>query len=432
MINSRYVRENLAQIKKSLDVRKSDYPVDELVRLDDESKKISMEAQQLRAQRNKGSLEVAQLKKSGKEVDAAKTAELAKLKARIDEIELQLPKYQVRIDELLWNMPNILHESVPYGKDDSDNKEIRKSGDIPSKKPVMGHEEALIKLGLLDIEQASKVAGSRFFYMKGDLALLEQALIQFAIKELTKKGYTLVAPPLMMKREYYKGVTAMGDFQEMLYKAAESKEAEGSKAIEHIDEELFMIATSEHPIAALHANQIFSKKDLPKKYIGFSPCFRREAGAHGKDTKGIFRVHQFYKVEQFVFSTHDSWQLFDELIANAEDLYRKLKIPYHVVNICTGDIGSVAAKKYDLEAYMPAQGKYRELVSCSNCTEWQAMRLDIKYDEGAERKYVHTLNSTALATNRTIVAIVENYLNDDGTITVPDALVPYMGKNRLG
>ncbi len=432
MINSRYVRDNLTQIKKSLEVRKSDYPIDELIKLDDESKRVSIEAQQLRAQRNKGSLEVAELKKSGKSVDVAQTAELAKLKSRIDEIELELPKYQDRIDELIWNMPNMLHESVPYGKDDTENMEIRKFGDVPSKKPAVGHEEALTRLGLLDIEQASKVAGSRFFYMKGDLALLEQALIHFAISELVKKGYTLVAPPMMMKREYYKGVTALGDFQEMLYKAAEAREAESRKDTEHIDEELFMIGTSEHPIAAMHANQTFSAKELPKKYIGFSPCFRREAGAHGKDTKGIFRVHQFYKVEQFVFSSQNSWSIFDELIANAEELYKKLKIPYRIVNICTGDIGIVAAKKFDLEAYMPVQGRYREMVSCSNCTDWQAMRLDIKYDEGSGRKYVHTLNSTAIATNRTIVAIVENYLNDDGTITVPDALVPYMGKEKIG
>ena len=432
MINSRYVRENLAQIKKSMQVRKSDYPVDELIKLDEESKKISAEAQQLRAQRNKGSLEVAQLKKSGNEVPAEKTAELAKVKARIDEIEQQLPKYQNRIDEILWNMPNILHDSVPYGKDDSENIEIRKFGEVPTRKPPVGHEEALTKLGLLDIEQASKVAGSRFFYMKGDLALLEQSLIHFAINELTKKGYSLVAPPMMMRREYYKGVTALGDFQEMLYKVGESTEAQGSKDAEHMDEELLMIGTSEHPIAAMHANQVFSAKDLPKKYIGFSPCFRREAGAHGKDTKGIFRVHQFYKVEQFVFSTQDkSWAIFDELMANAEDLYKKLKLPYHIVNICTCDIGIVAAKKYDLEAYMPVQGKYREMVSCSNCTDWQAMRLDIKYDEDSERKYVHTLNSTAIATNRTIVAIVENYLNDDGSITVPEVLVPYMGKDKI-
>ncbi len=431
MINARYVRENIQRIRKSMEVRKSDYPVDELLRLDEESRKISAEAQQLRSQRNKGSLEVAGLKKSGKEASTEKMADLARIKARIDEIEAQLPKYQDRIEELLWNMPNTLHDSVPYGKGDTENVEVRKYGDIPVRKPAIGHEEVLTKLGLLDIEQASKVAGARFFYLKGDLALLEQALIHFAISELTKKGYALVAPPMMMKRDYYRGVTALGDFEEMLYRAAEAKESQSKKDAEHIDEELFMIGTSEHPIAAMHANQVFSLKDLPKRYIGFSPCFRREAGAHGKDTKGIFRVHQFYKVEQFVFSTRDSWGIFDELIANAEDLYRKLKLPYRIVNICTGDIGVVAAKKYDLEAYMPAQGTYREMVSCSNCTDWQSMRLDIKYDEGTERRHVHTLNSTAIATNRAMVAIVENYFNDDGTITVPDVLVPYMGKDRI-
>ncbi|MHB1830626.1 MAG: serine--tRNA ligase [Candidatus Micrarchaeaceae archaeon] len=432
MISTRYVKDNIEAIRKSLEVRKSDYPIDELQKLDQEFNKISTEAQQLRASRNKGSLAISELKKSGKEAGKEKLDELVAVKSRIAEIEMQMPKYQERIDALLWNMPNILHDSVPYGKDDSENVEVRREGDA-SKTQKIGHEEALTKLGILDIEQAAKVAGARFFYLKGDLALLEQALIRFAITELTKKGYALIAPPMLMKKEYYKGVTALGDFQEMLYRASESKEAEARKEVEHVDDELFMIGTSEHPIAALHAGQTFSPKDLPKKYIGFSPCFRREAGAHGKDTKGIFRVHQFYKVEQFAFSSQkDSWRLFDELISNSESLFQKLKIPYRIVNICTGDIGTVAAKKYDLEAYMPAQGRYREMVSCSNCTDWQAMRLDIKYDEGGERKYAHTLNSTAIATNRTMVAIVENYLNEDGTITVPDALVPYMGKDRIG
>ncbi len=432
MISTRYVKDNIDSIRKSLEIRKSDYPIDELLQLDQEYNRISTEAQQLRASRNKGSLEISELKKSGKEVWKEKLDEMAAVKSRIAEIEAQMPKYQERIDALLWNMPNILHDSVPYGKDDGENAEVRREGDA-SKVQKLGHEEALTRLGLLDIEQAAKVAGARFFYLKGDLAMLEQALIRFAITELSKKGYTLIAPPLLMKKEYYKGVTALGDFQEMLYRASESREAESRKEVEHVDDELFMIGTSEHPIAALHADQVFSTKDLPKKYMGFSPCFRREAGAHGKDTKGIFRVHQFYKVEQFVFSAQkDSWTLFDELISNSESLFQKLKIPYRIVNICTGDIGTVAAKKYDLEAYMPAQGRYREMVSCSNCTDWQSMRLDIKYDEGGERKYVHTLNSTAIATNRTMVAIVENYLNDDGTITVPDALVPFMGKDRIG
>ena len=186
-------------------------------------------------------------------------------------------------------------------------------------------------------------------------------------------------------------------------------------------------------MAALHAGQVFSARELPKKYVGWSPCFRREAGAHGKDTKGIFRVHQFYKVEQFIFSKQeDSWKYFEELRSNEEELFSALGIPYRIVNICTGDIGTVAAKKYDLEAYMPVQGKFREMCSCSNCTDWQSLRLDIKYDDKNERKYVHTLNATAIATERAIVAIVENYANSDGSISVPEALVPYMGKRRIG
>ena len=430
MLTARYARDHLKEIRESMGRRKSDYPIDELLKLDDESKKISTEAQQLRAQRNRGSLEVAKLKKEGKEA-ASEVKMLSEVKKRIEEIEAQLPKYQKRIDMLLWNMPNILDKSVPYGKDETENVEIRRHGTPPSKKPRIGHEEALAKLGLIDIEQAAKVAGARFFYLKGDIALLEQALIRFAITELTKKGYMLVAPPMMMRREYYRGVTALADFQEMLYKVGESDEAMSAKGNEHIDEELFMIGTSEHPICAMHANYVFSAKELPKKYVGFSPCFRREAGAHGKDTKGLFRVHQFYKVEQFVYTAQDSWGIFEELMSNAEELFRKLKIPYRIVNICTGDIGTVAAKKYDLEAWMPVQDAYREMVSCSNCTDWQSLRLDIRYDEGGERRYVHTLNSTAIATNRAIVAIVENYLNDDGSITVPDVLVPYMGKDRI-
>ncbi len=430
MITARYVRENLDAIRESLKRRHSDYPIDELLKLDEQSRQLSTELQQLQAKRNKGSLEVASLKKAGKDADK-QIVELAEIKEKIADIEAELPSYQDRLDFLLMNMPNILDESVPYGKDDSENVEIRKSGEPHAKKRV-GHEEILTKLGLLDLEQASKVAGARFFYMKGDLAMLEQALIRFAITELTKKGYTLIAPPLMMRKQYYQGVTALADFEDVLYKATETKEAQKSKDIEHLDDDLFLISTSEHPLVAMHADQLLSVNDLPKKYIGFSPCFRREAGAHGKDTKGIYRVRQFYKIEQVVFSTDNSWPLFDELMENTEDLVRKLGLPYRVVNVCTGDIGTVAAKKYDLEVHMPVQGRYGELASCSNCTNWQSMRLNIRYDEKGERKFVHTLNNTALATNRTMVAIVENYSNDDGTITVPDALVEYMGKEIIG
>lgn len=433
MLNAKYVRDNIDAIRNSLKKRKSDYPLDELLKLDEEYRKIGVELQELRMKRNKGSIEVSELKKAKKEVSEEKMKELANLKEKIEAIEASIPSYETRIDSLVMNMPNALDESVPFGKDDTENVEIRRHGTL-IRKSSPSHEQILAKLGLVDLEQASKVAGARFFYLKGDLALLEQALIRFAIDELVAKGYTLIAPPLLMRREYYKGVTAFGDFEDMLYKAADPGEAQDKKAIEHMEDELYLIGTSEHPIAAMHANSVMSGNELPKRFIGISPCFRREAGAHGKDTKGIFRVHHFYKVEQFIFSKREESQgLFGELIENAEGLFKKLKLPYRIVDVCTGDIGTVAARKNDLEAYMPAQQEYREMVSCSNCTDWQALRLNVKYDDSqGKRQYAHTLNSTAIATNRTLVAIVENYYNDDGTITVPEALVKYMGKSRIG
>ncbi len=431
MITTRYVKDNLDAIRKSLAKRKSDYPIDELLKLDAEAKKFELELQELRAKRNKGSLAVSELKKSKK--DASKEiAELAAVKEGIDRIEASLPKYRDRIDFLLMNMPNILHESVPYGKDDSENVEMRKWG-APRKEGVPNHADVLKKLGLLDLEKAAEVSGARFYYLKGDLVMLEQSLIRFTLDFMIKKGYLPVAPPLMLKKKYYRGATALGDFEEVLYKVTDPKEAEG-KGLEKLDDELFLISTSEHAMAAFVAERVFSAKELPLKFVGISPNFRREAGAHGKDTKGIFRVHQFYKVEQFVVSRpEDSWKMFDELMGNAEEIFKELKLPYRIVNICTGDIGTVAAKKYDLEVHMPSTQKYRELISCSNCTDWQSMRLDIKFDEAGERRYAHTLNSTASGSiERMMVAIVENYYNEDGSITVPAALVPYMGKEKIG
>ena len=237
---------------------------------------------------------------------------------------------------------------------------------------------------------------------------------------LVKKGFTPIEPPFMLRRRAEEGVTSFEDFEEMLYKI------EG--------EDLYLIPTSEHPIAAMHMDEVLNPKDLPLKYAGISPCFRKEAGSHGRDTKGIFRVHQFNKVEQFVFCKPDeSWDWFERLIENAEEIFRKLKIPYRVVNICTGDIGMVAAKKYDLEAWLPGQGKYREMVSCSNCTEWQSRRLNIRYFlPTGEKKYVHTLNSTAVATGRTIIAIMENFQKKDGSIRIPKVLHKYTGFKRIG
>lgn len=431
MITTKYVRDHIQEIRASLEKRKSDYPIDDLLGLDADWRKAKTELQEMQATRNKKSMEVAKLKKEGKGAEEL-ISEVASMKDRMQELETEIEKMESGIEKLLLNMPNTLHESVPYGLSGDDNVEIRRWGNA-DKKIDFGHEEILSKLGLIDLERAAKISGARFYYLLGDIAMLEQALISFALNELTKKGYKAVAPPLMMKREYYKGVTALGDFEEQLYRVTDPADVNEIKDYERMEEDLYMISTAEHPMAAMHAGEVLNAKDLPIKYVGISPAFRREAGSHGKDTKGIFRVHQFYKVEQFIFcKPEDSWKYYDELLANSEELAQKLGIPYHVVDICTGDIGTVAAKKNDIEAYMPGQGKYREIVSCSNCTDWQSLRLDIKYDVQGERKYVHTLNSTAIAVSRMIVAIVENYYNEDGSITVPKVLVPYMGKERIG
>ena len=433
MITTKYVRDNVERIRESLERRRSNYPLDELLKLDEQSRAIQTKVQELRKKRNAGSIEVSNARKEGKKVADSRIRELADVKKEIEELEAKDAAGRERIDSLLWNMPNVLDESVPYGKDETGNVEIRKAGAV-KKRSIPSHIEILERLGLVDIEQAAKVSGARFYYLKGELALLEQALIRFAIDRMVAKGYELIAPPLMLKKEYYRGATALGDFEEALYKVADTAESAAKKDFERLEDELFLISTSEHTLAALNAGRVFSGGELPKRYVAVSPCFRREAGSHGKDTKGIFRVHHFYKIEQFALSRQeDSPKMFDELLGNAEGLWKELGMPYHVINICTGDIGTVAAKKHDIDVYMPGQDRYREVVSGSNCTDWQSLRLDIKYDEKGERRYAHTLNCTAIATSRALVAMVENYYTDKGTIKVPEALVPYMnGKREIG
>jgi seryl-tRNA synthetase len=313
-------------------------------------------------------------------------------------------------------LPNVLHESVPVGKDDTENQEVRKWGDIPKFDfELRPHGELIEERGLANFEDAAKVSGKGFYYLIGDLALLEQALQRFAIDSLTKKKFSLVEPPFMLRREPYEGVTDLSDFENIMYK------------VEGENEDLFLIATSEHPIGALMMNKVLDEKDMPIKYCGVSACFRKEIGSHGVDERGLFRVHQFNKIEQFIFcKPEDSWKLHEELIGNAEELFKKLKLPYRIVNICTGDIGIVAAKKFDLEVWMPRENEYKEAVSCSNCTSYQAVRLNIKYKKGSDKEYIHTLNSTAIATGRALRAIIENYQQKDGSIKVPAVLVPYM------
>ena len=298
-----------------------------------------------------------------------------------------------------------------------ENVEVKKIGK-PKKFDfkLISHGELAEKLGIADFKKATQVSGAGFYYLFGELALLNQALSQYAIDFMIKKGYKFVIPPLMLNKKAYEGVTDLADFQNVMYKIE--------------DDDMYMIATAEHPIAALYMNEVIPEEDLPLKLVGFSPCFRKEIGSHGVDTKGLFRVHQFWKVEQFIFcKPEDSWKYHEELIKNSEELFKSLELPYRIVNICTGDLGIIAAKKYDLELWMPRQEAYKEACSCSNCTDYQARRLNIKLGKrgSSNLQLVHTLNNTAIATSRAMVAILENFQNKDGSIDIPKPLHKYMG-----
>jgi seryl-tRNA synthetase len=420
MLDIKLIRENPEFVKNNLMKRgnpENSKMLDALVNLDREWRQNLTKLNDLRHERKIMTSEIAALKKAGN--DTSNEVEKAKnLDSEITNIQAEVAKAEEKTHDYLMLLPNLLHETVPVGNDENDNVQIRSWGVIPKFDfTAKSHVDLGLNLDIIDIERAGKVTGSRFFYLKREGVLLDMALMSFALEEIAKKGYLPVAPPYLMRREPYEGVTALGDFEEVLYKIE--------------NEDLYLIATSEHPMAAMFMNEVLKEEDLPLKLAGISACFRKEAGAHGKDTRGMFRTHQFNKIEQFIFcKPEESWKLHEELIHNAEELVQKLGLPYRVVNVCTGDIGTVAAKKYDIEVWMPAQNAYREVVSCSNCTDYQARRLDIRYreKEGAPPKgFLHTLNSTAIATGRTIVAILENFQQEDGTVVVPKVLRKYMG-----
>jgi seryl-tRNA synthetase len=424
MLDIRLIRENPELLRKDLEKRGDSEKLEwlrKLIELDRKWRESLQALEGLRRERNELTDRIASLKKAGK--DASRELEKVKdVPKRIKDLEGTNEALKKENDFYLMRIPNILHHSVPVGKDETENVEVKKWGKIQhfGFRPK-NHAEIAESLGLLDFERAAKVAGHGFAYLKGGLAMLDQAIIKLAIDHLVGKGYTLVEPPLMLKRRPYEGVTDLADFENVMYKI------EG--------DDLYLIATSEHPMAAMHMDEILEAKDLPIKLVGVSPCFRREVGAHGKYTRGLFRMHQFSKVEQFIFSLpEDSWKLHEELQHNSESLYKELGLAYRVVNVCTGDIGTIAAKKYDTEVWM-ADGEYREIGSNSNCTDYQARRLGIRYREKegqAPAGFVHTLNNTALATSRTMLAILEQFQNKDGSVDIPEALIPYMnGMKRL-
>lgn len=419
MLDIRFVRTNpdvvKADLKKRNDLLKIPW-VDEILQKDARSRELKGLTDELRRRRNVISREINDARKAGTDTAPLMT-EAANLPQKIRDNDTEQEEISTNLRSYLMRLPNILHDSVPQGKDDTENVEFKRVGTPRTFDfELKNHGQLAADRGWADFERAAKISGAGFYFLKGNLVLLDLALQRFTIDLLAKKGFTPVIPPFMINRSSYEGVTDLDDFEKVMYK---------------IDgDDTYLIATSEHPIGAMFQDEIFEEKDLPLRLAGVSPCFRREIGSHGLDTKGLFRVHQFSKVEQFVFcKPEDSWQIHEELLANAEAVFQGLGLPYHVVNICTGDIGTVAAKKYDIEAWMPRENAYKEVVSCSNCTTYQSVSLNIRVrdKENFESKhYVHTLNSTAIATSRAIRAILENYQQKDGSVEIPPVLRPYM------
>ncbi len=421
MLDIRLVRESPEVIRRDLAKRKAPEKaklLDDVIRWDKEWREALANADALKRQRNEITRQIADAKKAAKSTDKLRK-EAADLPKKIDALDAKIDALAANIRDGLLRLPNLLHESVPVGKDDTENVEIAKWG-TPRKFDfeLRPHGELLEALGGADFERARKIAGAGFLYLLGDLVRLDQALLQFALDYMIKQGFTAVFPPFMMRRAAYEGVVDLADFENVMYKI------EG--------EDLYLIATSEHPMGAMFMDEVIDDGRLPIRLTGIATQFRREIGGHGVDTKGLFRMHQFNKIEQFVFCRpEDSWTWHEKLRANGEAIYRALEIPHRVVNVCTGDIGTVAAKKYDIEAWYPRQKKYGEVISCSNCTDYQARRLNIRAGKVGGDKFIpHTLNATAMATSRGIVAILENHQQADGSFAVPKVLQPFMGGQK--
>ena len=419
--------------------RNMDFPLDALFNADKQRRDLIVELQHVKHQKNVLSKEISERKKRKEDV-SSKIHEMSEIGMEISRLEEESRINEESFSKYIRSLPNFFHETVPLGKDENDNKitreyngklkvikkptdgieksekEIIVNKEVPGILQIKNHIDLTDGLGLIDLERAGKISGSRFYFLKNEMVKLSMALANFAIDYLIKEGYTVVQPPFMIRRDAMEGAVILSDFEETIYKIE--------------NEDLYMIGTSEHPLASMHMNEILNGKNLPIRYGGISTCFRKEAGAHGKDMKGLFRVHQFEKVEQFVFcKPEESWKEHERLLQITEKFYEILEIPFRTIILCSGDLGKVSAKTYDIEAWFPAQNSYREICSCSNCTDYQARSLRIRYrnNPNDQTSLVHTLNSTLVAIQRTLVAILENYQTVKGTIIVPEALKKYMG-----
>ncbi|MAS00647.1 MAG: serine--tRNA ligase [Euryarchaeota archaeon] len=420
MLDMNMFRENKNIILADHDKRNIPYDnINEVIRLDKEWRKARYESDVLRKERNEAARGIAAAKKNNEAEEVERIMkEVATIGSKIEKLGILADEFLEKRDALRMKIPNILHESVPVGENDQKNTLHSLHGNkIELDFSAKTHNEILEENAWVDLDRAAKVTGSRFYFLKGDLARLELALQVYSSNFLIDRGYTLIQPPLMMNKDSYEGVTDLDDFETVMY----GIQPDG----------YYLIATSEHPLTAMRMKEIIEPSELPIKLVGISQCFRREVGAHGLSDKGIWRVHQFTKIEQVIIcQPNESWELHEELLKNAIDLWDSLDLHYRVVNICTGDMGTVASKKYDLEAWLPGAKEYKEVVSCSNCTDYQANRLKMRYRTPEGNATVHTLNSTAIATSRALVAIMEQYQNKDGRIAIPKVLQPLMSNQK--
>lgn len=416
MLDLKFIRENAQEVQEMLKNRNSDLTLDEFFALDTKRREILGEVEALKQKRNEVSPMIAKLKKEGKDATQI-IAEMGELSARVKELDAELAGVEEKLTYIQMTIPNMYSKTIPIGKDEDENVEIRKWG-IPRKFDFepLPHWEIGEKLDILDFERGAKLGGSRFVLYKGMGARVERALINFMLDMHTlEHGYTEHITPFIVKREICEGTGQLPKFEEDMYRTTD---------------DMFMISTSEITMTNIHRKEILDEKELPKYYTAYSPCFRREAGSYGKDVKGIIRLHQFNKVEMVKITDKDSsYDELEKMVHDAEDVLQRLEIPYRVIALCTGDIGFGAAKTYDIEVWVPSQNKYREISSCSNCESFQARRMGLKYRPNGESKseYCHTLNGSGLAVGRTLVAIMENYQQEDGSFLIPKALVPYMG-----
>jgi seryl-tRNA synthetase len=417
MLDIKLIREHPALVKENIKRKAQNTKLkllENAIEKDSQWRKLKSQADELRSERNTISKQINEAMKTKKDTKSL-LKKAKQIPEEIEKIESKSNKLLEEINSILSELPNIMSKETPLGKDASENKEIKKSGKIKKFDfPIKNHVELAESLDLADFNASAKVSGSGFYYLKNELALLNQALIRFTIDSMHKKGYTYIEPPLML---HGKEIFASMD------KAAIAQSVYSIK-----DEDLHLIGTSEQSLLALHAEQTIKSWELPKKYFAYSMCFRKEVGAHGINDKGLWRTHQFNKVEQFVFChPEDSVKIYDELMKNTEDILKDLDLPYRIIEICSGDLADWKYRSADFEVYRPTTKEYGEIMSLTNCTDYQARKLGIKYiDKQGNKGVLHTLNNTALATSRIMVAILENNQNKDGSITLPKVLIPYM------